>query len=793
MTTAASERSDTSTTAGSIPGAWKGWLVLSMSIMTIAYTPVLFDFFVGDDFVHLQWLQRSVQHPELVLDNFHGNWLDAPWTTSYRPLISVFMYIDYRIWGTNAVGFHLTNVGFHLVTTTTMFFIARGLYRDAAGREAEAAEGNGAWDAVNANVYGLAAASIFGLYPLHAEAVAWITGRVDAIVGAFMCLSLLCYLRWRRRGGTLALVICCTCFALALMSKEMAVSLPPIFLCYSLLLERNGYSTLPAKVSSSIKAAAPFFGVLVLYFVVRRAALGTFIGGYHDTLLPRHGMGHLYNTWRQALEMFLLPVNRAISDFGTLQIELWKFALLIGAMLLAFNVVDSRTVRRLAVFSLALTVLAFGPVYMLFAIGPDLQGSRYGYVPSVGLALLAAAAFVPAARGSRFPGARTGLLLPYLALCFHGLWTNNGTWADAGREANRIRAALAGEYEKIQGDPQVLVLNLPDNLNGAYVARNAVEGMTKAPQFIRDVHNIVALNAEQPIFPVGYLKDSIANAGDQVTTLTWSPDDGEFKRVALEALTHGSGSRSNPPAWSGDGLNRILEPGPGFGREHVIDLSAENLQSLDLEILTVTISAAEVSAPGPGPAGGDAVLHYSNQMFHGFSAQRSLKARMRGGAAPVVSFPLSSRADWALGGEAGELKLVLPAPGRIAGVEFHARERVMPRLSFEGSGYLGSKGFLHLTHTRTAARLRIDAGPVPGAASAYVAITRANRLFARLNDSVPEPDSLQRIPTDRTGTVTLERAMFSSRGFYAVRAWSLDETGRVIGLASDHIVVVVDS
>ena len=116
----------------------------------------------------------------------------------------------------------------------------------------------------------------------------------------------------------------------------------------------------------------------------------------------------------------------------------------------------------------------------------------------------------------------------------------------------------------------------------------------------------------------------------------------------------------------------------------------------------------------------------------------------------------------------------------------------MPRLSFQGSGYLGSKGFLHLTEAKRAVPLNVDASRVPGAASTYLAITRRGRFFSRLNASVPERNLLHRIALGRTDTVLLNRSMFPSTGLYELRAWSLDESGDVIGLAGDHIVVAVD-
>ena len=72
-----------------------------------AYSPILFNFFAGDDFVHLTWLAQAVHHPELIWRNFYSSWLDGTTTKFYRPLISIFMVVDYLFYGINGLGFHI--------------------------------------------------------------------------------------------------------------------------------------------------------------------------------------------------------------------------------------------------------------------------------------------------------------------------------------------------------------------------------------------------------------------------------------------------------------------------------------------------------------------------------------------------------------------------------------------------------------------------------------------------------------------------------------------------------------
>ena len=102
-------------------------LIASLVITALAYQSVIFDFFAGDDFVHLIWLKDAVVNHELIWRNFHSSWLDGTTTKFYRPLISVFMVADYVLFNRNGTGFHITNLLFHLISTLAIFFITRHL------------------------------------------------------------------------------------------------------------------------------------------------------------------------------------------------------------------------------------------------------------------------------------------------------------------------------------------------------------------------------------------------------------------------------------------------------------------------------------------------------------------------------------------------------------------------------------------------------------------------------------------------------------------------------------------
>ncbi len=76
----------------------------------------------------------------------------------------------------------------------------------------------------------LAAAAVFALHPTRVESVAWASERKDVLCALFVLLSLLAYVRGARGGGRRWLTAALLLFALALMSKPMAVTFPFVLL-----------------------------------------------------------------------------------------------------------------------------------------------------------------------------------------------------------------------------------------------------------------------------------------------------------------------------------------------------------------------------------------------------------------------------------------------------------------------------------------------------------------------------------------------------------------------------------
>jgi len=153
---------------------------------------------------------------------------ESGFSTYYRPLITLSFRIDHMFWGFNPLGYHLTNLFFHLSNTFLVYALFRHLFKD-----------------LTLSFWG---AFLFMAHPAHVEAVTYIPGRVDLIAFFFFLLGFHFYLRGRdldRKVWSYALSL--LFYLLALLSKEMAATLPLVILSHALFVNREERKTLRAE------------------------------------------------------------------------------------------------------------------------------------------------------------------------------------------------------------------------------------------------------------------------------------------------------------------------------------------------------------------------------------------------------------------------------------------------------------------------------------------------------------------------------------------------------------------
>ena len=242
-------------------GHWRvnWWLLATMTLVVLAYRPVLQLFFVGDDFVVLH-LVRQADGLRDVAAHFRLNFFGY-----YRPIAFLSQALDWQIWHEQPIGFHLTSLLLHTLNTALVFALARRLL---------------------GNLEAIVAALLFALHPSNHEAVFWMSARFDLLATCFVLAGLLAITRqlatirqqfaadggsWSASRHPWLQAAAVACFALALLSKESALAFPLIAVaCDTFLARRSGRATLLRLL--------PLVGVVAVYGAIRMAAGGQELG-----------------------------------------------------------------------------------------------------------------------------------------------------------------------------------------------------------------------------------------------------------------------------------------------------------------------------------------------------------------------------------------------------------------------------------------------------------------------------------------------------------------------------------
>ncbi len=727
-------------------------------VSLVGYHNVLFNFFCGDDFVHLSWLHRAQSQPDLLWQNFHSNWLEVPTTKFYRPLISVFMFTDYALWKTNGLGFHLTNLAFHFLSS---LFLCLTLIEIAS---LASLKNDATFDS---KVWALGAAVLFALFPLHPEAVSWITGRVDSVVTAFCLASTWCYLRWRDTNSILYLIFSLLTFSCGLASKEMAVTIPVLVLFIDLLFKKRSF------------ASATFWLVLVAYFILRKFALGTFIGGYDNSLLAEGNPFSFVLPFIRSMGELIVPINKDLFVQGRVVALFWSL-LTVFLFLSTLRSISNQHVRLAAFFLLGWFFLALAPVYKLFNIASDLETSRLAYLAS---APYCALLFLGISQRWQKKIDRIRYLFAAVTLLFAGclLIGNNRSWQVSGEQTSAMLKSFDALSRQENVDAPTYIAGMPDNYHGAYMCRNAIEGMTQFPQIYRDMPHCFRLDNFDPVFPFGFAKDTI-QSDPHSRILRWQFNEKKLVPISLK------GDRYFQETWSGSQLQSIIE-NPLLDKfpvyNWVFKLQIPCWQS---ELISFTLSPLNELDPNK------ITLYYANSLIEVFEPRHRLPPFIQANeSGTTVSFCLRGETDWALGDGQTHFRLKLPkdAEATIKKIAIRNPSELMPIAHIHPASNQNVNGYLELNPKFNRVEIFSDISQMEHAKSVDLEISKPNRFFQVHND----PERSEDVGQTRTGSsdakITLRLEDFPQDGIYHVRLRATDRTGQPIGFAGDNIVLTV--
>ena len=356
-----------------------------------------------------------------------GHWIPVTWIS---------FGVDYRVWGMNPRGYHLTNILLHAAAAVAFYFVALRLLR-ATTRSTETVLSLGA----------LGAALFFAIHPLRVESVAWATERRDVLSGFWLLLTILAYLEavrtvgGRRRAWLAGSV---ACYALAAMSKASVMPLPLLLV----ILDVYPLRRLPAYWRDWAGPAArrvwtekmPHVIVAVVIALIASHA----VRSYGDMIasLPLENRvsvafyGLAFYGWKTFIPVLISPLYQLSPRLDPLDGP--RLASAVGVIGLTGALVWLRGWWPAGLAVWISYVVLVAPVSGIVQSGPQIVAARYSYLSCLGLALLVGGAICMLARWAaarRLSREWTLAGVGVIAGCYVGLgvltWQQTWIWRDS--------------------------------------------------------------------------------------------------------------------------------------------------------------------------------------------------------------------------------------------------------------------------------------------------------------------------------------------------------------------------
>ena len=141
-----------------------------------------------------------------------------------RPLVHLLFALNYIAGKTDPFSYHLVNVVIHALATLGLYgLVRRTLVLPVFEPQARS----------RITTISFIIALLWALHPLQTESVSYVTQRYESVCGLFYISSLYCFARAAGRGDSRAWQVASAgCCLLALLSKEVAVTLPIVLVLY---------------------------------------------------------------------------------------------------------------------------------------------------------------------------------------------------------------------------------------------------------------------------------------------------------------------------------------------------------------------------------------------------------------------------------------------------------------------------------------------------------------------------------------------------------------------------------
>lgn len=285
--------------------------------------------------------------------------LSPEWLDLTRPLMPFSLTLDHSLWGLRPFGYHLTNTVLHLLNAVLVYILA---------------------GYISSGLVPLTASLLFALHPIHVEAVVGVTFREDLLVTLFFLFSLLFYVIYRVNSKKRYYLLSLLSFFLALLSKEMAVTLLFVLLSYEYFLNSD-WKNIKTLYILPYLAILPVYLLFLYYIYSNLATPPAYVGNISTIIIT------IMRVLAYDVRLMLFPFNLSVDYDIPLSTTPLDLGVLFSIVLISSSVLYLLRARnRVGSFCIAFFLVTLMPVLNIIPTF-NFVADRFLYLPSVGFCM----------------------------------------------------------------------------------------------------------------------------------------------------------------------------------------------------------------------------------------------------------------------------------------------------------------------------------------------------------------------------------------------------------------------
>lgn len=422
------------------------FFIFLAALVIILYYSNLTAFFVSDDF---NWITNSKDRNPITF--FITNSDGGIGGENYGPIINLIYYISYKINGLSPLPYHLFSILFHFSNIVLIYFVSKLFFNKKTS---------------------LLAALLFTVYFNNSEAVAWIAAIPHLSATLFYLLAILLWFKFFRGKKKIFFIGSLLSFFIALLSKEIALSLPfVLIILYLFEIKRNR-----KKFHITDLYGFTFYFLVLAFYLYLRYYTTDVVFGYY-------GRGDFNFEWIYYIKngiSYLITIFFS-GDFRVQMKELalnnlWQSISFIIAIVILLGALFKKHLKSFILIGLFTFVLII--VYLPLVMSPfNNEGERYLYLPSIAFCIILA--FLLTNLSKKLPYLTVSIIIITTITSSYILFQKNKVWVLGSEISKNIINDFPKRVDINKSNERTVFLYLPDNIEGTQIFRNAIKEAIK--------------------------------------------------------------------------------------------------------------------------------------------------------------------------------------------------------------------------------------------------------------------------------------------------------------------------